>query len=198
MRHKGKITSWKDDKGFGFITPVDGGKKIFVHIKEFRHRSHRPAPHEVVTYSVAKDKQGRTHATNATLAGDKFEKMAPQTSNRLAVLCAWSFLMIVGISVFITGLPFMVLGAYLFVSTTTFLAYAIDKSAAQAGRWRISENTLHLLAIAGGWPGALIAQQTLRHKSRKGSFRIVLWISILLNCAGLVWLHTEAGQKFLQ
>ena len=198
MRHKGKISSWKQDKGFGFITPVDGGKKIFVHIKEFRHRSHRPALHEVVSYSVAKDNQGRPHATNATLAGDKFEKMAPQTSHRLAVLLAWSFLMAVGISVFVTGLEFIVLGAYLFVSTITFLAYAIDKSAAQAGRWRISENTLHLLAIAGGWPGALIAQQALRHKSRKGSFRIVLWISILINCAGLVWLHTEAGHKFLQ
>ena len=198
MRHKGKIKSWKDNKGFGFIAPFDGGKKVFVHISAFKNRSHRPDLHEVVTYSVAKDSQGRIHAVNATLAGDKLPKMPAPKSHRLAAFFAYLFLTIVGVSVFATGLPFIVLGAYLFISTVTFLAYAIDKSAAQAGRWRISEKTLQLLALAGGWPGALLAQQSLGHKSKKGSFRVILWISVLLNCAGLAWLHTSDGQTFLQ
>ena len=98
---------------------------------------------------------------------------------------------------FAAGLPFIIFGAYLFVSTVTYLAYAIDKSAAQAGRWRISEQTLQLLALAGGWPGALLAQQQLRHKSKKGTFRIVLWITVLINCAAFAWLHTSDGQHFL-
>jgi len=198
MRHKGKIKSWKNNKGFGFITPTDGGKNVFIHISAFKNRSHRPDLNEVVTYSVAKDAQGRVHAVNATLDGDKLPTASATKSNRLAVLFAWLFLMAVGISVFVTGLPFMVLGAYLFISTLTFLAYAIDKSAAQAGRWRISENSLQLLALAGGWPGALLAQQTLRHKSRKGAFRVILWIAIVLNCAGLAWLHTPQGSAFLK
>ncbi len=59
---------------------------------------------------------------------------------------------------------------YFAASLAAFLAYAFDKSAAKGGRWRTSEGTLHLLALAGGWPGALLAQQFLRHKSAKASF----------------------------
>jgi len=198
MRHKGKITSWKNNKGFGFIAPLDGGHKVFVHISAFRNRSHRPDIGEVVTYSVTKDAQGRTQAVNAALAGDKPSKMSAKSPSRATVFFAWLFLIVVGISVFVTGLPFIILGVYLFISTVTFLAYAIDKSAAQAGHWRIGENTLQLLALVGGWPGALLAQQILSHKSRKGSFRVVLWIAVLLNCAGFAWLHTDEGRTFLQ
>lgn len=42
MRLKGKIASWNDDKGFGFITPFDGGNRVFVHIKAFRKSGRRP------------------------------------------------------------------------------------------------------------------------------------------------------------
>ena len=185
MRHKGKISSWKNNKGFGFIAPLDGGHKVFIHISAFKNRSHRPDIGEIVAYSVSKDAQGRTQAVNATLAGDKLPKMSAGESSQTAVIFAWLFLVIVGISVFVTGLPFIVLGAYFFMSTLTYLAYAIDKSAAQAGRWRISETSLQLLALASGWPGALLAQQILRHKSRKGTFRVAFWIAVLLNCAGL-------------
>lgn len=197
MRHKGKISSWKAKKGFGFIAPADGGHKVFIHISAFKNRSHRPDIGEAVTYSVSKDAQGRTQAVNATLAGDKLPPTSTGKPSRLAIVFAWVFLMVAGISFFVAELPFVVLGAYLLFSTFTFLAYAIDKSAAQAGRWRISEKTLQLLALIGGWPGALVAQQSLRHKSKKGSFRIVLWFAVLLNCAGFAWLHTDAGRAFL-
>jgi len=197
MRSKGKITSWNDDKGFGFITPFDGSDRIFIHIKAIKSRGRRPAANDVVTYSIARDNQGRTRAADATLAGEKPRKMAAQKSNRPVMTIAWLFLMVVGISCFLTELPLIVLGAYFLVSMITFIAYAIDKSAAQAGRWRTSEASLHLLALLGGWPGALLAQQSLRHKSKKGSFRISLWFTVFLNCAGLVWLHTPEGLAFL-
>jgi uncharacterized membrane protein YsdA (DUF1294 family) len=50
------------------------------------------------------------------------------------------------------------------------VAYAQDKWAAQAGRWRVRESSLLLLGLVGGWPGAIVAQQLLRHKTRKPSF----------------------------
>jgi uncharacterized membrane protein YsdA (DUF1294 family)/cold shock CspA family protein len=198
MRSKGKITSWNDDKGFGFITPFDGGNRVFVHIKAIKTGGRRPAANDVVTYSITKDNQGRTRAVDATLAGEKRRKMAAQKSNRPVMIIAWLFLIVVGISCLLTELPLVVLGAYVLISMVTFIAYAIDKAAAQAGRWRTAEASLHLLALLGGWPGALLAQQTLRHKSKKGSFRVTLWFTVLLNCAGLVWLHTSEGLAFLR
>ena len=87
--------------------------------------------------------------------------------------------------------------AYVVMSTITFIVYTIDKSAAQFGRWRTREATLHLLALAGGWPGALAAQQVLRHKSRKRSFRVVFWLTVVLNGAALAWLHSSDGSVWL-
>ena len=74
------------------------------------------------------------------------------------------------------------------MSLFTFIVYAIDKAAARAQRRRTPESTLHLLALAGGWPGALLAQKWLRHKSVKQPFRTVFWLTMVLNVAGLVLL----------
>jgi uncharacterized membrane protein YsdA (DUF1294 family) len=75
---------------------------------------------------------------------------------------------------------------YLAASTLTLVVYAIDKSAARKGTWRTSENTLHTLAMLGGWPGAMLAQQLLRHKTAKASFRAVFWATVVLNLAALM------------
>lgn len=76
--------------------------------------------------------------------------------------------------------------------------YALDKSAAKAGSFRTQESTLHLLALVGGWPGAMIAQQTLRHKTKKQSFRAVFWMTVLLNCGAFAWLFTLNGTVSLK
>ncbi len=198
MRNKGKIASWNDDKGFGFITPADGGERIFVHIKAFANRDRRPQANDVVTYDASKDKQGRNRAVNATLAGDKRTKKTGSNSGPPALLLTTLFFAAIGTSVVMTGLPLIVPAAYVLMSMVTFIAYAIDKSSAQAGRWRISERTLHILALAGGWPGAMLAQQTLRHKSSKTYFRVFYWATVVINCAGLYWLHTPDGQVLLE
>jgi uncharacterized membrane protein YsdA (DUF1294 family) len=78
-----------------------------------------------------------------------------------------------------------IVAAYIGMSLITFATYAMDKAAARAGRWRTSEVSLHLLALACGWPGALLAQQWLRHKSAKQPFRAVFWLTVILNLAGL-------------
>ena len=45
-----------------------------------------------------------------------------------------------------------------------------------ANEWRIPEATLQVLALCGGWPGAFIAQQRLRHKCSKPRFLVVFWM----------------------
>jgi len=197
MRSKGKIATWKDDKGFGFIAPNDGGPQVFIHIKAFSNRDRRPEIGDVVTYAVTKDEQGRTRAASATYEGEKRATRKKRKSRAAGVLFALAFVAIVGISVVMTGLPPLILYAYLVASVITFVAYAIDKSAARNGRRRISEGTLHLFALAGGWPGASIAQQTLRHKSKKTYFRFFFWLTVLLNCAAFGWLHTADGRVSL-
>jgi uncharacterized membrane protein YsdA (DUF1294 family) len=67
---------------------------------------------------------------------------------------------------------------YLCMSLVTFALYAADKRRARRGEWRISEATLHLAELLGGWPGALLAQQVLRHKRRKGAYLFVFWLIV--------------------
>jgi uncharacterized membrane protein YsdA (DUF1294 family) len=95
-------------------------------------------------------------------------------------------------------LPLWVAGMYLLLSIVTFIAYAADKSAAASGSWRTPESTLHTLALAGGWPGALLAQQFLRHKSTKHEFRQVFWGTVLVNVVGLVALASPIRASLLQ
>ena len=108
------------------------------------------------------------------------------------------FFVIVGVSVFTDRIPLFILALYMGASLLTFIIYAVDKSAARRGAWRTRESTLHLLSLAGGWPGALVAQQKLRHKSLKRKFRVVFWITVLLNCGGFAWLFTPSGAAILQ
>jgi uncharacterized membrane protein YsdA (DUF1294 family) len=94
-------------------------------------------------------------------------------------------------------LPVFVVVIYLAASLLTFAFYGFDKSAAIHQRRRTPENTLHLLALAGGWPGALLAQARFRHKSRKVPFQAVFWLTVLVNLAALGWLLTPGGATLL-
>ncbi len=198
MRVKGKITSWNDDRGFGFATPMGGGKRVFIHINAFTNRARRPEVGEVVTYAISTDRQGRPRAANATLAGDRPRRTKQHPGAKASVLNAGLFLMLVALGVLVANTPLWVLVAYLCMSAITFTAYAVDKAAARQRGWRTAENTLHLLSLAGGWPGALIAQKKLRHKSRKQPFRAIFWLTVLLNCAMFAWTFTESGADTLR
>ena len=82
-------------------------------------------------------------------------------------------------------LPSWTAAAFVVVNVLTFFLYAFDKDAAQDGRRRTREDTLHLFSLAGGWPAAWLAQQSLRHKSSKVSFQARHAVAVLLHCAAL-------------
>jgi uncharacterized membrane protein YsdA (DUF1294 family) len=87
--------------------------------------------------------------------------------------------------------------AYLGASTVCFAAYASDKAAARARAQRTPERTLLLLGLAGGWPGAVLAQQWLRHKSVKTSFRAKFWVTVCMNLAAFIFVAArQGGQGF--
>ena len=94
-------------------------------------------------------------------------------------------------ALFLAGrLPIFVAMSYWVLSLVLVIAYALDKSAARRNSQRLSENSLHLISMLGGWPGALIAQQLVRHKTQKQGFRTVFWITVLVNVALMIWLLT--------
>ena len=198
MRYQGKITDWRDDQGFGFITPNGGGPRVFAHIKSFSNRQQRPAGSEIVTYELRHDAKGRPQAERVAFVGKRLAAAGPSGAGKTPLMLSAAFLALVTGSALAGRLPVEVAGLYLAASLAAFLAYALDKSAARNGRWRTPESTLHLIALAGGWPGAWAAQRLLRHKSRKQSFQIVFWATVILNGCALAWLFSASGADALR
>lgn len=128
-----------------------------------RDRTQPPAPH-------------RLRAT-------KTHKPTASTAPAALLMVGWAALLAWGI--WAGRLPQWVLAAAAAINLLTFVVYAIDKSAAQNDRWRTPESHLHLFSLVGGWPGAWLAQQRLRHKSSKREFRAVYWITVVVHCAAL-------------
>ena len=85
--------------------------------------------------------------------------------------------------------------AYPLFSLVAFFAYWRDKRSAEQGAWRTPEQTLHLLELLGGWPGAFLAQRLLRHKTRKPSYQLVFWAIVLLH--QVIWLDRLLGGVLL-
>jgi len=198
MRYQGRITTWKDDKGFGFITPNGGGEQVFVHISSFSNRQRRPEGNEIVTYELKVDGKGRAQANIVAFVGERRTPSAPPGRSNIPPIFAVCFLVFVVVAVLAGRLPIAVLALYLVASLVAFFAYAFDKSAALRNQWRTQESTLHLFALVGGWPGALAAQRLLRHKSAKASFQATFWVTVVLNCGALGWLFSPSGARTLQ
>ena len=76
---------------------------------------------------------------------------------------------------------------YLAVSLVTLLVYGWDKRRAGKGGRRVPESTLHLLALFGGWPGALVARPLFRHKTKKQPFSAIFWVIGALHVAAWIW-----------
>ncbi|MCZ2495244.1 DUF1294 domain-containing protein [Xylophilus sp. Kf1] len=210
MRFDGTIKTWNDDRGFGFIEPDRGDQEIFVHVKALTNAAQRPAVGQRVSFAVEAGPQGRKRACAvervrsarpaiaAPRSARPMRPMNPMNPTRPARPAG---------SPAVSGLPWLPLsacvllylavavlwhpplwtaGLYAALSLVTFGVYAVDKSSARQGHRRISERTLHLLALAGGWPGAWLAQRHLRHKSSKQPFRRIFWLTVIFNIAGLM------------
>lgn len=214
MRYRGTLVQWHDERGFGWIEADAGGEKLFVHISAFVPRppaEQRPQPGQRLEFAVGLE-NGKKRAQQVAwqprsqpqtgsqprARGEQATRAAGwHASSRFSygVLLAWLLLMLSG-SVF-WSMPRWIWLAYAGLSALTFMVYWQDKWSAQQGRWRTPENTLQALALLGGWPGAVLAQQWLRHKSSKTSFQLQFWLLALLNVAALLWLLASPGRHWL-
>lgn len=188
MRQRGRLVSWKDDRGFGFIKPDVGGDQLFVHIRALPNRRRPPTLGVEVSYRVSHDGQGRARAEDI-----KWVKVGVDFGPAgKAQLVSGIFLAVVASLAVLNKLPFLVFWLYVGLSLLTYGAYWWDKAAASKAAQRTPESTLHLLSLIGGWPGALMAQQRLRHKSVKQPFRAVFWLTVALNIAALGYLLSDS------
>ncbi|KOX64015.1 hypothetical protein AA303_16315 [Pseudomonas psychrophila] len=102
----------------------------------------------------------------------------------LALLCA---LPLGGsVNLLFSGGSRMPLLAYTVASLVAFGLYWYDKLQARTGQWRTPENVLHGVELLGGWPGALVAQQVFRHKTRKVSYQVFFWLIVALH--QVIWI----------
>ena len=90
-------------------------------------------------------------------------------------------------------LPIPAVIVYGLMSVFTFGYYWRDKSAAQENARRTPEAELQFASLVGGWPGALLAQGLLRHKSKKASFQFVFWLTVFANVGLMAWWLSSRG-----
>lgn len=194
MRIDGTLKSWNDERGFGFIDPVQGGQEIFVHIKAFGVRTERPQVGQRLTFEIEVNPAGKKRAKlvqhvrpERTLSRRRDSPVQWGTASYFAIP---AFLLLYLFVAIYWRVPNWVAGLYLAASVVCFVVYVADKSAAVASEWRISESALILLGLVGGWPGAIVAQQVYRHKSNKAAFRSAFWGSVVLNVLAFISLSS--------
>lgn len=194
MRFTGTLKTWNDERGFGFVVPSEGGQEVFVHIKAFPPGTGRPTVGQVLTFEVGTGSDGKkkARAVQYPIRAKSSPRPRVEFQARWTLPRKLAIPLFVGIYAFVVarwGFSLPVLLIYLGLSLVAFILYAVDKSAAKAGRRRTPENTLHFFSLAGGWPGALVAQQLLRHKTSKQSFIYAYWFTVLVNVGGFVAWH---------
>lgn len=185
---------WQDDKGFGFIRTEQLAQEVFFHIHQYRGRQ-RPAVGETVFFQLGAGKQGKPQAVSVQTAeyrqAQQQRVLRQQRQQQAAFDAGRSVMTLLALLLYPLLLVAAALGWlfwqawlwYLVAGALTFFAYWKDKRAAEQGSWRTPENTLHLFSLLGGWPGALLAQTWLRHKSTKMPFRLIFWLTVGANLA---------------
>lgn len=217
MRKEGTIVRWDAGKGFGFIRSGSVAQDVFVHVRDYLSRDgHAPREGLRVTFedihvggkgpravavqpiAAARGNEDRTNATRRPLpprnAGGRLPGRASHSGAWLAVPLVLAYALALIWLVSQQQVPWWTLVASFLLNVATFFAYWQDKYAAQQRGWRTREDTLHLWSLAGGWSGAWFAQQVLRHKSVKASFRSVYWVTVVVHCAAAsgIWWFSQA------
>lgn len=220
MLLEGELRRWDDAKGYGFIRVGGGQPDVFVHISAFAVGTRPKAGDRVVFGQVTMDK-GKPRAGEAVVKGTAADTSPYRTARAASpparrrtdrgrpprdtntqplratpALFAVTLLTLGSLASAVSFVPVspLPLLAYPLASLIAFLLYGHDKIRAIRGGWRVPEALLHLVEFAGGWPGAWLAQQTMRHKTVKASYQATFWFIVSAHVVfwALWWLLPEA------
>ncbi|MDI1314171.1 DUF1294 domain-containing protein [Prosthecobacter sp.] len=169
-----RVIEWHADKGFGWLQ--FGDKRLFLHRRDFSRLHQLPKVGEEVRFNWGLDAQLRPCAQNAV-------QVREVSDLSLLGLCFLAALLVPPAYAWQqAGWELWILATYVCIlSLITYATYAGDKSRARKNAWRISEAHLHLLELAGGWPGAWVAQGRLRHKCSKKSYQFMFGMIICIH-----------------
>lgn len=205
MKKQGTVIRWDEAKGFGFIQSPQSSAQLFFHIRDWRapgspslrtsvsfEEIHvggkgsramdvRPTDTAAAPRPGNKSVDDRNRRVTRPARGSASRPSMPNSGAgpALALMIIWLGLLLGG--VVLSRLKWPILPVAMLLNLATFYLYWQDKFAASKGRWRTAEDTLHLFGVLGGWPGAWLAHQILRHKSAKQAFRNVYWATAWVN-----------------
>jgi len=192
--HRGEVVDWNDARGFGFISEGGIQGRTFFHIKDV-DGSIRPAVRDIVSYTIARRvderlaaRRVRIIAASPRVADDASERQNAPMRVTVRIVGAMCLATAVLFCVVTDRAPAWLALCYVLGGVISFVMYRIDKRAAVAGNWRVSEGTLHLLDLAFGIGGGLLAQGVFRHKSSKVAFGVVSAMILALHIIGLALL----------
>lgn len=200
MQRTGTILRFDAERGFGFLRCPQSAADVFFHVRDMDCRagppavgmqvdfeeihvggkgpramavrpSGQPAARQGAARPAARPDTTRLARSEGLRAATSRQPDGPTASLALFWLALALEAALLGWCIAHGRLPLVALLVGLLLNLVTFWLYWHDKNAAQRQTWRVREDILHLAALAGGWPAAWWAQQLLRHKSRKPSFR---------------------------
>lgn len=108
----------------------------------------------------------------------------------LRIIGAVIILTFVALAVALGRAPTNLLLIYLIIGAISFFNYWRDKRAAEAGKQRVRENTLHLGDLVFGIVGGLIGKAVLRHKTAKQNYAAITGLIAALHIVALALLIT--------
>lgn len=196
-RSRGRLISWNDERGFGFIAPDGGGQDVFVHASGFAKEGRHIEVGGDYEFDLDVGKDGRPQAKRVAYVA--VPKARPsvlsqflQRGPRFLVIAAFIFIVVViSTKQPISSNWFIIYGV---ASVACFSGYGLDKAAASRKQWRVSETILLLIGLVGGWPGAIVAQEVFRHKTQKKTFRTQFWMTVAINMAAFVQINAFAAR----
>lgn len=225
MPEQGTVIRWDEQKGYGFIRSPKSAQDIFFHVRDLAFSSAELRPDLPVCFEVIhiggkgpralQIQRASVPQAAAQMRQERRPQAAPEPrpstsgSTRRAgtpagarTRNAWPMLLLIaayGLMLLVLcwrgRLPAVLLPASLVLNLLLFWIYWQDKHAARTRAWRTREQTLHMLALLGGWPAAWLAQRVLRHKSSKAVFQQTYVMTVLCHWAlllGWLWLNRRA------
>ncbi|WEK04126.1 MAG: DUF1294 domain-containing protein [Candidatus Devosia phytovorans] len=193
MRKSGELVQWNNQGGYGFVRD-EAGRDYYVHISTIADGG-RPKIGDILSFEIGKGRKGKPAAQAVTITEtapppQQTLRDAPPahiSRFRLGLRTAAATLMTLLIlwAIGMERAPVWIGLLYAAMGAGSALLYRFDKLYALTGRYRVSENNLHLVDLCFGIIGGLAAQEVYRHKTVKPGFVAGTWAIALVHTLGL-------------